>query len=68
MLYLSPRPDAALTSTSGNGQWRSQVDQSHRIVLTLTTDTPTQASHRVTREFGKNAHRAVRFWIVGALL
>ena len=37
MLYLlSPRPDAALTSTSGNGQWRSQVDQSHRIVLPLT--------------------------------
>jgi len=29
-------PHAASTSTSGNGQWKLRVDQSHRTVLTST--------------------------------
>ena len=54
----SPRPGAASTSTTGNGQRRPQVDQSHRIILTLTQR---HAGFDITLSHGKveeNAHRA----------
>src|SRR5690348_16955663 len=64
MLYLSPRPDAAPTTTSGNGQRRSQVDQSHRIVLTLThrhADVDITQSDEEVREERSPSRRYGRF-------